>query len=124
MGNDMLFKSGSSTLSDKGISAINNLGTTLAQNTGMDIMIVGHTDNTPFKNGSLNNWDLSVQRATSVVALLTTNKNIDPANLTAAGKGEKEPIADNATEAGRSKNRRIEIIISPKLEKLSEIIKN
>jgi len=123
MGNGMLFKSGNSKLSDQCINAINNLGTTLAKNRDLDILIVGHTDNTAFKNSSMNNWDLSIQRATSVVEILTKNKNIDPKNLTAAGKADQEPIADNATEEGKAKNRRIEIIISPKLEKLIEISK-
>lgn len=124
MGNGMLFKSGSSKLSGDGIKAINDLGNVLAENTNVDILIEGHTDDRPFKNNNRNNWDLSVERATAVVEILTKNKNIDPKKLTAAGKGEQEPIADNGTKEGREKNRRIEIIISPQLDRLSELIRN
>ena len=124
MGNDMLFTSGSASLSAAGINAISDLSNVLAENKDLDILIEGHTDNRPFKSGTMNNWDLSVQRATAVVDILTKNKNIDPKNLTAAGKGENEPIADNSTKEGRAKNRRIEVVISPKLNELSNLIKN
>jgi len=124
LGNDMLFTPGSATLSAAGIDAINNLGNVLADNNDLKVVIEGHTDNRPFKNGSMNNWDLSVKRATSVVEILAKNKNIDSKNLTAAGKGDTEPIADNNTIEGRAKNRRIEVVISPRLDQLTEQIKN
>ena len=124
MGNDKLFNSGSSKISPDGIKALHDLGTVFSENADLNILIEGHTDNRPFKNGLMSNWDLSVKRATAVVEILIDNKKIDPKNLMAAGKGEHEPIADNDSEEGRSKNRRIEIIISPKLDELSKLIKN
>lgn len=124
LGNDMLFKPGSTQLSPEGIDAINKLGEVLAEKNNLDILIEGHTDNQPFKNSAMNNWDLSVQRATAVVDILSKNKNIDSKHLTAAGRGATDPIVDNATEEGRKKNRRIEVIISPKLDKLSNLLNN
>lgn len=124
MGSDLIFNSGSSKINAEGRKAITDLGNELAKNPGMNILIEGHTDNVPFKNTRMSNWDLSVKRATAVVELLRENQQINPESLTAAGRGEYDPIAPNTTPEGRAKNRRIEIIISPKLDELSDLINN
>ena len=125
MENDMLFKSGSWEVGAEGEKAVNALGSVLATNTDVSVLIEGHTDNQPYKgSGNINNnWDLSARRATAIVEILRNNKNINPKNLTAAGRGEYDPIADNATLEGRAKNRRIEVILTPKLDKVLELIK-
>jgi chemotaxis protein MotB len=122
--NDLLFKTGSSDISKEGKQALNDLGNILAQNPNVAVLIQGHTDNQPYKDANMTNRDLSLQRATAVVNVLSKNPNINQNNLVAAGIGEFEPIADNATEEGQSKNRRIEIILTPELTELIKIIKN
>jgi len=123
MGDHLIFEPGSTRISAEGKNAINDLGTILAQNKDMNILIEGHTDNIPYENSDMTNWDLSVKRATSIVKMLQTNKEIDPANLEAGGKGEFDPIADNSTAEGRAANRRIEIVLTPKLGELKKLIK-
>jgi chemotaxis protein MotB len=82
-------------------------------------MIEGHTDNKPFKSGSnIDNWDLSVQRATTVVKILQTQYKINPKRIIAAGRGEYMPIDDNKTEAGRSNNRYIRLVLMPTLKQV------
>ena len=90
----------------------------------LDFLIEGHTDNIPYSGrGSLKgNWDLSTKRATSIVNTLLKNTEILPQNLTAAGRGEYLPIATNSTREGRATNRRIEVILSPKLDEITQII--
>jgi chemotaxis protein MotB len=122
--NDLLFKTGSSDISKEGKEALNDLGNILAQNPNVAVLIQGHTDNQPYKDANMTNRDLSLQRATAVVNVLSKNPNINQNNLVAAGIGEFEPIADNTTEEGRAKNRRIEIILTPELTELIKIIKN
>ena len=124
MENKLLFKSGSWTLELEGQRAISRLGDVLADNPDISILIEGHTDNIPYSGrGSLKgNWDLSTKRATSIVNSLLDNIEILPQNLTAAGRGEYLPIATNSTIEGRAANRRIEVILSPKLDEISQII--
>ena len=124
MENKLLFKSGSWTLELEGQRAISSLGDVLADNPDISILIEGHTDNIPYSGrGSLKgNWDLSTKRATSIVNTLLENIEILPQNLTAAGRGEYLPIATNSTIEGRAANRRIEVILSPKLDEISQII--
>ncbi|MBB12582.1 MAG: cell envelope biogenesis protein OmpA [Flavobacteriaceae bacterium] len=124
MENKLLFKSGSWTLELEGQRAISSLGDVLADNPDISILIEGHTDNIPYSGrGSLKgNWDLSTKRATSIVNSLLDNILILPQNLTAAGRGEYLPIATNSTIEGRAANRRIEVILSPKLDEISQII--
>lgn len=126
MENDMLFNSGSWQITTEGQKAVSALGEVLAKNPEMAISIEGHTDNRPFGgSGNItNNWDLSLKRATTIVEILRTNEAIDPKNLTAAGKGEYDPIASNDTEDGQAKNRRIEIVLTPKLNELIKLIKD
>ena len=124
MENKLLFKSGSWKLELEGQRAISRLGEVLAENPDISILIEGHTDNIPYSGqGPLNgNWDLSTKRATSIVNTLLENLEILPQNLTAAGRGEYLPIASNSTIDGRAANRRIEVILSPQLDEITQII--
>jgi chemotaxis protein MotB len=95
----------------------------LNKNADVSIAIEGHTDNVPIKTSQYaDNWDLSAARATNVVRLLTTAYKMDPRRLTASGRGEFFPIADNTTSEGKAKNRRTEIVLSPKLDELMKAI--
>lgn len=124
MENKLLFKSGSWTVEAQGKTAIERLGNVLAENPDIAVLIEGHTDNVPYSGrGPLKgNWDLSTKRATSIVNLLLENPQILPQNLTAAGRGEYLPIAPNSTQQGRAANRRIEVVLSPQLDEITQII--
>lgn len=124
MENKLLFGSGSWAVGEEGRRAVEQLGNVLAENPDIAVLIEGHTDNVPYSgNGPLtNNWDLSTKRATAIVNILRENKAINPRNLTAAGRGEYAPIALNDTPEGRAKNRRIEVILTPKLDELSKLL--
>jgi len=124
MDEKLLFKSGSYTVDVRGAQALKQLGHVLSQNKDINIVIEGHTDNVPYKgSGALkDNWDLSVKRATSIVRILIQNKGIDPQRMTVAGRSKYLPINSNATLEGRSKNRRTEIILTPKLDELFQIL--
>jgi chemotaxis protein MotB len=118
---ELLFASGSWEVDNKVKETLAQLGNILAGDIGINVAIEGHTDNVPFR-GSGNvkdNWDLSVMRATSVVKEILKNKDIDPQRITAAGRSEFVPIDND-----RAKNRRIEIILTPKLDELFQIIGN
>ena len=124
MSDKLLFQSGSSAVEDKGKDALKLLAGVLDKNSDIDILIEGHTDNVPIKTSVYkDNWDLSVARATSIVRILTNDYKIIPTRLTASGKGEFFPKADNDTPEGRAKNRRTEIILSPKLDELMKLLK-
>ena len=124
MENKLLFKSGSWTVEAAGQNAIKSLAGVLAENPDIAILIEGHTDNVPYRGkGPLKgNWDLSTKRATAIVNQLLENRDILPQNLTAAGRGEYLPIAPNSTRSGRAANRRIEVVLSPQLDEISQII--
>lgn len=124
MENKLLFSSGSWAVGTEGRKAVEQLGNVLAVNPDIAVLIEGHTDNVPYTgNASLSgNWDLSTKRATSIVKILKENQNINPENLTAAGRGEFAPIASNSTPEGRGKNRRIEVILTPKLDEISKLL--
>ena len=124
MENKLLFKSGKWNIELQGKQALMRLSKVLEENPDISILIEGHTDNIPFtsKGAMESNWDLSTKRATAVVKILLENNNILPQNLTAAGKSEFIPIASNTTIEGRAANRRIEIILSPSLDKIIELI--
>lgn len=125
MSDKLLFKSGSAAIEDKGIQAIKLLADVLNKNNDIDILIEGHTDNLPIKTPVYqDNWDLSVARATSIVRILTDTYKVTPTRLTASGKGEYAPRANNATAEGRAKNRRTEIILSPKLDEIMNLLKS
>lgn len=124
MTDKLLFKSGSATVEAKGKEALKLLADVLNKNSDIDILVEGHTDNVPIKTQVYkDNWDLSVARATSIVRILTEEYRITPKRLTASGRGEFFPKADNGTPEGRAKNRRTEIILSPKLEEIMRLLK-
>ncbi|MDD7884615.1 OmpA family protein [Flavivirga sp. 57AJ16] len=124
MENKLLFSSGSWAVGNEGRRAVQQLGNVLGDNPDIAVLIEGHTDNVPYKgNGQLSgNWDLSTKRATAIVNILRENTAINPENLTAAGRGEFAPIASNDTAVGKAKNRRIEVILTPKLDELSKLL--
>ena len=124
MENKLLFSSGSWAVGSEGRRAVQQLGSVLGVNPDIAVLIEGHTDNVPYKgNGQLSgNWDLSTKRATAIVNILRENAAINPENLTAAGRGEFAPVATNDTAVGKAKNRRIEVILTPKLDELSKLL--
>ena len=126
MENKLLFKSGSWAIGAEGRTAIEQLGAVLGANPDIAVLIEGHTDNDPFSSGGpiANNWDLSTKRATAIVQILIENEAINPENLTAAGRGEFAPIASNETTQGKAKNRRIEVVLTPKLDEISKLLNN
>lgn len=126
MDDKLLFASGSWTINTEGQQAISKLAEVLENETEISVLIEGHTDNVPYKgNGQIkDNWDLSVMRATAVVKALLKNSNIAPSRLSASGRSEYFPIEANDSAAARAKNRRTEIILTPKLDKLFQIIGN
>jgi chemotaxis protein MotB len=120
----LLFASGSWEIDNKGKEALTELGNVLATDKDINVVIEGHTDNVPYK-GSGNvkdNWDLSVLRATSVVKEILKNGNISPQRVTASGRGEFVPVDNDDSKEARAKNRRTEIILTPKLDELFQII--
>jgi chemotaxis protein MotB len=120
----LLFASGSWEIDNKGKEALAELGKVLANDQDINVVIEGHTDNVPYKGSSAvkDNWDLSVMRATAVVKEILKNKDIIPSRITASGRSEYLPVeADDSREA-RAKNRRTEIILTPKLDELFKII--
>lgn len=124
MENKLLFSSGSWAVNAEGKKAVQQLGAVLALNPDIAVLIEGHTDNVPYGgSGQLtDNWDLSTKRATSIVQILRENSGIDPFNLTAAGRGEYAPVTTNATADGKAKNRRIEVILTPKLDEINQLL--
>jgi len=122
--NKLLFGSGSTIVDSEGQRALRQLAVVLAQNPEIDIMIEGHTDDVPFRQGSSikDNWDLSVLRATSIVRILLDAQSIDPKRITVAGRGEYLPVDPADTPEARARNRRTEIILSPDLDELYRIL--
>jgi chemotaxis protein MotB len=125
MDESLLFASGKTAVEPKGIEALKNLAKVLDQNPDINIMVEGHTDNVPMHgNGEIkDNWDLSVMRATSVTKIiLQSSPNIDPTRISAAGRGEFFPLDPAKTPEARKKNRRTEIILTPKLDELLKVL--
>ena len=122
----LLFASGSWQVDTRGREALSKLSKALENQQDINVLIEGHTDSIPFggRGQIKDNWDLSVVRATAIVRILTSSSSIDPERLTAAGKGEFVPIQSNSTSVGRSVNRRIEIILTPKLYDLYELLED
>ncbi len=120
----LLFASGKYEVNSGGITALNKLASALASQKDLEILVEGHTDSIPLSGKGLvtNNWDLSVMRATNVVRVLTENPNLNPSQLTAAGRAEFMPIASNKKAEGRNANRRIEMILSPNLDDLFKLL--
>lgn len=121
---ELLFASGKYEVNSGGVSALSKLATALASQKDLEILVEGHTDSIPLSGRGLvkDNWDLSVMRATNVVKVLLKTPSLDPLQLTAAGRAEFVPIATNKTKEGRSANRRIEMILSPNLDDLFELL--
>ncbi len=127
MENKLLFPSASWTVSKEGANAIKELSKVLEQDTTLNIMVEGHTDNDPYRGNTAvkDNWDLSVMRATAIVKLLLQHgPGINPSRIEACGHGEFAPKADNSTAEGKAANRRTEIILTPNLDKLLQQLKN
>jgi chemotaxis protein MotB len=125
MENKLLFESGSWAVGSEGKKAVVLVASVLAQNPDISVLIEGHTDNDKFAGavGQIeNNWDLSTKRATAIVNILSENKGVKKDNLTAAGRGEFAPLMSNDTSEGKAKNRRIEIILTPKLDEISKML--
>ncbi len=121
---DLLFASGKYEVNSGGVAALSKLSTALSSQKDLEILVEGHTDSIPLSGRGLvkDNWDLSVMRATNVVKVLLKTPSLDPLQLTAAGRAEFVPIATNKTIEGRSANRRIEMILSPNLDDLFELL--
>jgi chemotaxis protein MotB len=126
MENKLLFESGSWTVGSEGKKVVTAVGKVLGDNPEISVLIEGHTDNDKITGiiggGVENNWDLSTKRATAIVNILSENKKVDKKNLTAAGRGEYAPLMANETAEGKAKNRRIEIILTPKLDEISKLM--
>lgn len=124
MDNKLLFKSGSFDIAPEGAEAVRELSQVLAQNKDINVMVEGHTDDVTYRpNGNLqDNLDLSAKRATTVTRLLLENKGIEPSRIISAGRGESLPVDDAKTSEARAKNRRTEIILTPKLDELMRIM--
>ncbi|TNF31078.1 MAG: flagellar motor protein MotB [Bacteroidetes bacterium] len=122
MSDKLLFKSGSDAVEPKGVDALKKIAEVMMKNIDINMAIEGHTDSIPIKtNRFKDNWDLSTARATSVVRILTDN-GVDPKRLIASGKGEFTPKADNGTKEGRAANRRTEVVLSPKLNEIMQLL--
>ncbi|ELR73527.1 Flagellar motor rotation protein MotB [Fulvivirga imtechensis AK7] len=120
----LLFKSGSTVVDSKGVTALQQLAKALKGQKDIHVMVEGHTDNVPISRTSTymkDNWDLSVLRATSIIRILTES-GVGPEQITAAGRGEFAPVATNDSAGGKQKNRRTEIIITPDLDELFKIL--
>ena len=126
MDESLLFESGKTAVQPKGIDALKNVAKVLEQNPDINILVEGHTDDVPMvgKGEIKDNWDLSVIRATSVTKIILQNSKTDPTRITSAGRGEFFPLDPAKTADARKKNRRTEIILTPKLDELLKVLGN
>lgn len=124
MENKLLFSSGSWAVGAEGRRAVVEVGKVLGANPDISVLIEGHTDDDAYGGSGpiADNWDLSTKRATAIVAILSENKSVNKQNLTAAGRSEYAPLMSNSTPEGKAKNRRIEIILTPKLDEISKML--
>jgi chemotaxis protein MotB len=123
LSDNMLYKSGSYEISDKAGETLSKIAKIIKDYSNYDVLIEGNTDNVPISQKNIrNNWDLSTLRASSVVQALQNTYGVEPKRLTAGGRGEYNPIADNSTAAGKAQNRRTQIIITPKLDQFMDLI--
>ncbi|RPE00238.1 hypothetical protein EGM88_02950 [Aureibaculum marinum] len=119
----LLFRSGSSVISNKAKAILDKVATVISSRPEMEVMVEGYTDNMPISTAiTKDNWDLSTQRATAVVRVLQNDFKIDPKRLIAAGRSEYLPIATNDTAEGRARNRRTRIVILPKLDQFFDVL--
>ncbi len=125
MSDKLLFKSGSTAVEPKGVEALKVLADVLNKNPDIQILVEGHTDNVPIKTAVFkDNWDLSVGRATVITRMLNEKYGVAATRMTASGRGEYYPKASNETAEGKAKNRRTEIILSPKLDEIMNLLNN
>ena len=126
MDESLLFASGKTNVEAKGVEALKNVAKVLEQNSDINVLVEGHTDDVPMKGAGeiKDNWDLSVIRATSVTKILLSSAKIESQRITAAGRGEFFPLDNSKTAEGRKKNRRTEIILTPKLDELFKVLGN
>mgnify|MGYP001771671656 FL=1 len=123
LADNMLYKSGSYEINDRAEETLSKIAKIIMDYKDYDVLIEGNTDNVPISRENIrNNWDLSCLRASSVVQYLQTKYGVDPKRLTAGGRGEYNPIATNSTEVGKQRNRRTQIIITPKLDQFMDLI--
>lgn len=123
LSDSMLFKSGSYEISPRAMETLSKIAKIIKDYSDYDVLVEGNTDDVPIHRTNIrNNWDLSALRASSVVQCLQEKFDINPSRLSAAGRGEYNTIADNDTPAGRQRNRRTEIIITPKLDQFLDLI--
>lgn len=123
LADNMLFKSGSYQVNQRAMQTLSKIAKIIKDYRDYDVLVEGNTDNVPISRTNIrNNWDLSTLRASSIVQVLQNDFGVDPSRLTAAGRGEYNPIADNTGELGRQRNRRTEIIITPKLDQFLDLI--
>lgn len=123
LSDNMLYKSGSYEISDQAGTTLSKIAKIIKDYSDYDVLIEGNTDAVPISMPNIrNNWDLSALRASSVVQALQNTYSVDPKRLTAGGRGQYNPVAPNDTEAGKSKNRRTQIIITPKLDQFMDLI--
>ena len=123
LADNMLYKSGSYEIGDRAGETLSKIAKIITDYPDYDVLVEGNTDNVPIKRENIrNNWDLSTLRASSVVQALINDYGVEPKRLTAGGRGEFNPVASNLTEKGRQRNRRTQIIITPKLDQFLELI--
>lgn len=119
----LLFKSGSYTVTNEAKAVLGKVAQVLKNQPDIEFMVEGHTDNVPYRQGVLlDNWDLSVKRATSVVRILQNDYGLDPAKMAAAGRSEYKPLVGNDTKEGRATNRRTRIVILPQLDQFFKLL--
>lgn len=123
LADNMLFKTGSYEISDRAMETLSKIAKIIKDYKDYDVLVEGNTDNVPITRTNIrNNWDLSALRASSVVQVLQNQFGVNPSRLTAGGRGEFNPISDNTSDLGRQRNRRTEIIITPKLDQFLDLI--
>ena len=123
LADNMLFKSGSYEVNSRAMQTLSKIAKIIKDYGDYDVLVEGNTDNVPISRTNIrNNWDLSALRASSIVQVLQNDFGVNPARLSAAGRGEYNPIADNDTDLGRQRNRRTEIIVTPKLDQFLDLI--
>ena len=123
LADNMLYKSGSYEINDRAAETLSKIAKIIMDYSDYDVLVEGNTDNVPISRENIrNNWDLSCLRASSVVQFLQNRYGVDPKRLTAGGRGEYNPLATNSTEVGKQRNRRTQIIITPKLDQFMDLI--
>lgn len=119
---NLLFPSGSAVVNPNGVDALSKLAAVLNLNSDVSVNIEGHTDSIPIRGRFKDNWDLSTARANAIVRVLVDNYKVDPLRVIASGHSYYDPIESNSTPDGRAKNRRTEIILSPKLDEMYKLL--